>query len=329
MTGEKKLSAPILNFKKVNRKSASNTAAKIILGILRYAILLSIGYIVLYPLLYAVITSLRVPDSLYDPTRQWIPQTVTFSNLKEALKFLDYWKSLLVTLKTEVASALLEVLSCAVVAYGFARFNFKIKNACMGILFLTILVPAPMIIIPLVTNYAHLDVLGILGLFNRITGIDLRPNIINTELAFYLPSVLGVGLRSGIFIFIYIQFFKGLPRELEEAAYIDGAGPIKTFIKIALPSSGVVIITVLVFSLVWHWNDYFLAAMYMPAEKTLGVNIMNYETILQAYGLWKGAFDTNCYILAGCVLFTIPILVLYMFLQRGFIESIDRVGITG
>lgn len=329
MTGEKKLSAPILNFKKVNRKSASNTAVKIILGILRYAILLSIGYIVLYPLLYAVITSLRVPDSLYDPTRQWIPQTVTFSNLKEALKFLDYWKSLLVTLKTEVASALLEVLSCAVVAYGFARFNFKIKNACMGILFLTILVPAPMIIIPLVTNYAHLDVLGILGLFNMITGIDLRPNIINTELAFYLPSVLGVGLRSGIFIFIYIQFFKGLPRELEEAAYIDGAGPIKTFIKIALPSSGVVIITVLVFSLVWHWNDYFLAAMYMPAEKTLGVNIMNYETILQAYGLWKGAFDTNCYILAGCVLFTIPILVLYMFLQRGFIESIDRVGITG
>lgn len=329
MTGEKKLSAPILNFKRVNRKSAANTAVKIILGILRYAILLSIGYIVLYPLLYAVITSLRVPDSLYDPTRQWVPQAVTFSNLKEALKFLDYWKSLLVTLKTEVASALLEVLSCAVVAYGFARFNFKIKNACMGILFLTILVPAPMIIIPLVTNYAHLDVLGILGLFNRITGIDLRPNIINTELAFYLPSVLGVGLRSGIFIFIYIQFFKGLPRELEEAAYIDGAGPIKTFLKIALPSSGVVIITVLVFSLVWHWNDYFLAAMYMPAEKTLGVNIMNYETILQAYGFWKGAFDTNCYILAGCVLFTIPILVLYMFLQRGFIESIDRVGITG
>lgn len=329
MTENKKINTPVLDFKNINRKAIAFKTARIVYEILRYAILLSIGYIVLYPLLYAITTSLRIPDSLYDPTRQWVPEAFTLSNFKASIKYLNYWQSLLVTLKSEIVSALLEVLSCAVVAYGFARFNFKIKNICMGILFLTILVPAPMIIIPLVTNYSHLDILGMFGLLNKLTGIDLRPNIINTELAFYLPSILGVGLRSGIFIFIYIQFFKGLPRELEEAAYIDGAGPIKTFIKIALPSSGVVIITVVVFSLVWHWNDYFLAAMYMPAEKTLGVNIMNYESVLQSYGFWKGAFDTNCYILSGCVLFTIPILVVYMFLQKGFIESIDRVGITG
>ncbi len=300
-----------------------------VFGILRYAILLSIGYIVLYPLLYATITSFRVADTLQDPTRQWIPEVFTLSNFKDSIRFLDYWKTLLTTFETEIISALIEVVSCAVVAYGFARFDFKIKKICTAILFLTILVPAPMIIIPLVANYSHLDFLGILGLFNKISGIDLRPNIIDTNLAFYLPSIFAVGLRSGIFIFIYIQFFKGLPRELEEAAYIDGAGPIKTFLRIALPSSGVVIITVTVFSLVWHWNDYFLAAMYMPGKNTIGVAITKYEFILQSFGYWKGNNLATVYMLSACVLCVIPILVAYMFMQRGFIESVDRVGITG
>ncbi len=315
--------------KPVSKKSATKLISNTVYSILRYAVLLSIGYIVLYPLLYAAVTSFRLPDSLQDPTRQWIPEQFTWDNIKDSLKFLDYWKSLLLTLETEIVSALIEVVSCAVAAYGFARFNFKIKNVCMAILFITILVPAPMIIIPLVTNYSHLDILGILGLFNKISGIDLRPNMINTNLAFYLPSLFGVGLRSGIFIFIYIQFFKGLPRELEEAAYMDGAGPIKTFLKIALPSSGVVIITVTVFSLVWHWNDYFLASMYMPGERTLGVALMEYESILQGFGYWKGQNTATVYMLSGCILCVLPILIVYMFLQRGFIESVDRVGITG
>lgn len=113
------------------------------------------------------------------------------------------------------------------------------------------MVPAPMIIIPLVINFSKMDVLGILGLFQDVSGIDLRPNLLGTELTFYLPSLFAVGLRSGILIYIYIQFFKGLPSELEEAAWIDGAGPIRTFVSIAVPSSGVVILTVTIFSLIW------------------------------------------------------------------------------
>ncbi len=312
----------------ISSKRATRIAGNTIYGILRYVVLLSIGYIVLYPLLYAFVTSFRVSETLQDPTRQWILKEWTLENIKVSMDFLNYWKSLLKTVETEIVSALIEVVTCAVVAYGFARFDFKIKKICMAVLFLTILVPAPMIIIPLVTNYAHLDILGILGLFNKITGIDLRPNIVDTNLAFYLPSLFAVGLRSGIFIFIYIQFFKGLPRELEEAAYIDGAGPIKTFLRIALPSSGVVIITVLVFSLVWHWNDYILASMYMPGENVLGVSIMNFETIMQSHGIYMSNAGI-VYVLSACVLVITPLLIVYLFLQRGFIESIDRVGITG
>lgn len=311
------------------KKRMANKLVNVIYSLFRYLVLISIGYIVLYPLLYMLITALKPSASYNDPTRRWIPESITLDHFKGAYMFLDYGNALLRTFKTEIISAFLEIASCAVAAYGFARFKFKLKNFWMTVLFLTILVPSPMIIIPLVTNFSRLDFVGLLGLFYKVSGIDVRPNIIGTVFSFYLPSLLGVGLRSGILIYIYIQFFKGLPKELEEAAWIDGAGPITTFLKIAIPSSGVVIMTVTVFSLVWHWNDYYLSAMYMPSEKTLGVMITEYITILQGFGYWTGEYITKGYILAGCVLFIMPILIVYLILQRGFIESIDRVGITG
>ena len=303
--------------------------ADILYAIFRFVILISVGYIILYPLLYMIITSFRTTASYLDPTRQWIIKDLSLEHFKRAIEFLNYGKSFLLTIRTEMVSALLEIASCAVAAYGFARFKFKFKNFFTAVLFLTILVPAPMIIIPLVTNFAKTDFLGVLGLLYKLTGVDLRINLVGTVFTFYLPSLLGVGLRSGILIFIYMQFFKGLPKELEEAAMIDGAGPIKTFLKIAVPSSGVVIITVTVFSLVWHWNDYTLASMYMPGNRTLAVSIFDYQSILTSQGFYTDVPATKGYMLAGCVLFVAPMLILYLILQRGFIESIDRVGITG
>lgn len=321
-----KTSKEIFNrFAKIKKQNIGNA----FYAVFRFVILISVGYIILYPLLYMVVTSFRTTASYLDPTRQWIIKEVSLEHYKKSIDFLNYGKSFLLTIKTEMVGALLEIASCAVAAYGFARFKFKFKNFFTAILFLTILVPAPMIIIPLVTNFAKTDFLGILGLVYKLTGLDLRINLVGTVFTFYLPSLLGVGLRSGILIFIYIQFFKGLPKELEEAAMIDGAGPIKTFLKIAIPSSGVVIITVTVFSLVWHWNDYTLASMYMPGNRTLAVSIFDYQSILTSQGFYTDVPETKGYMLAGCVLFVAPMLILYLILQRGFIESIDRVGITG
>lgn len=200
----------------------------------------------------------------------------------------------------------------------------------MGGLFLTILVPETMIIIPRMINYSHMDVLGILGGFGKLTGIDLRPNLIGTVWAFYLPSLFAIGLRSGILIFIYMQFFKGLPYELEEAAWVDGAGPIRTFVSIALPSSGVVFITVILFAIIWHWNDTLLASMYLKKDYPLAVMLDRIVTTLESYG-YNGTQrpEVIAILMAACVLFVLPVLVLYMILQRWFIESIDRVGITG
>ena len=313
---------------KLQKKSMS-----ILYSIFRLVILLSIGFIIIYPLIYTIVTSLQSKYAFLNSTRVWIPTEFAIAeNYAAAFDAMEYMSSLWSTFKNELISAAIEIASCALVAYGLARFNFKMKNFYTAILFLTILVPEMMIIIPKMINYSHLDLFGILGIVNDISGVDLRPNILDTPWAFWLPSIFGVGLRSGILIYIYIQFFKGLPQELEEAAWVDGAGPFKTFLAIALPSSGVVILTVTVFSMIWHWNDSLLSGMYLSENFPLAGQVSRLpETLGSKYHIILSARDPQGigYLMAGCVLFIVPMLIVYMIIQRWFIESIDRVGITG
>ena len=313
---------------KLQKKSMS-----VLYSVFRLVILLSIGFIIIYPLIYTIVTSLQSKYAFLNSTRVWIPtEFAILENYSAAFDAMEYVSSFWSTIKNELLSAAIEIASCAIVAYGLARFNFKMKKFYTAILFLTILVPEMMILIPRMINYSHLDLFGILGLIENLTGAELRPNILDTPWAFWLPSIFGVGLRSGILIYIYIQFFKGLPQELEEAAWVDGAGPFRTFLSIALPSSGVVILTVTVFSMIWHWNDSLLSGMYMSGDFPLAGQISTLpQTLGSKYHIILSARDPQGigYLMAGCVLFIVPMLVVYMIIQHWFIESIDRVGITG
>ncbi len=302
-----------------------------VVSVLRLLILLAIGYIIIYPLFYMIMTSLKAREAFYASSRVWIPNILDPAySYSMAIKATDFWNSLKSTVVHELFAAIIEVVSCAVAAYGFARFEFRWKKLFMAGLFLTILIPETMIMIPRMANYSRMDILGIFGGINRLTGIDLRLNLIGTPWAFYLPSVFAMGLRSGILMFIYIQFFKGLPQELEEAAWVDGAGPIRTFILIALPSSGVAFITVSLFAVIWHWNDTLLSAMYLKSDYPLAVMLDRIAVTLESYG-YSGAQrpELMAILMAACVLFVAPVLILYMILQRWFIESIDHVGIKG
>ena len=308
------------------------TLPAVLTSVFRMVMLIAIGYVIIYPLLYMVVTSLVSRNGFFNSSRVWIPESISpLFNYKTAWELLDYTVSFFATLKYEIVSALIEVAACAVTAYGFARFKFKGKSLLLGVLFLTILVPDMLVIIPRMANYSKFDPLGILELIHKLTGTDLRPSLLGSVAAFYLPSLFSMGLRSGIIIFIYMQFFSSFPKELEEAAWIDGAGPIRTFLKIAVPSSGVVITTVVVFSLIWHWNDYLLCAMYLNDEYPLAMALNMLPTNLTTMGYYLNPEtpETLAFQMAGCVLFVAPMLLLYMILQRRFIESIDRVGITG
>ncbi len=292
---------------KIQKKTQS-----ILFSILRLAFLIIVGYIVLYPLLYMFCQSMKTRADFMDISHQWIPMEYTMEHFGQALKAMDFWTAMTKTLYLQMISAGLEIFMCAFIAYGFARFKFPSKGVATFLLILSLLVPLQLYPFGLAINYR------ILGIFD-------------TPFSYWLPALFGVGIRSGMLIYIYQQFFIGLPLELEEAAYVDGAGPVRTYFSIALPSSSVVVVTVSVLSIIWHWNETYLARMcFMDENRPLSVMMNNFGTLLTMYlKINSGEPEYPAVVSCGCLLFLAVPLIFYMIIQRQFIKSIDRVGITG
>ena len=314
---------------KIGFKRKVKGLKSVLYSIFRLIILLAVSYIIIYPLLYMLSSALKTASAFQDPGVLWIPKVLTSANFKNAIEAMNFKNALFSTLRLEVVSAVIETAACAVTAYGLARFNFPGKKLITVMLVFLIVVPSQMLVIPMTVNFSQLDFFGILKALGTVTDKELRPNILDTSWCFYLPSLFSVGLRSGILIYIYHQFFLGLPKELEEAAWIDGSAPPRTFLCIALPSSTVAVITVFVLSRVWHWNDYYLAVMYTSENFPLAVSLASLPQKLSLLGIWPGNILNTTGVMAGCVMFVTPILLFYLILQRKFIKSIDRVGITG
>lgn len=284
---------------------------EIVISLARILFLSIVGYIVLYPLLYMFVSAIKDMDALLDMEHIWVPVSFSFESFNEVFRLMNFGNALKQTLLVQVLSAAIEVFVCAFIAYGFARFKFKGKPIFTFFLILSLLVPIQMYSLSMSINFRNL-------------------HIFSTPFVYWLPSLFGVGIRSGMMIFIYQQFFIGLPKELEDAAYIDGAGPVKTYFRIALPSSSVVITTVSVLSFVWHWNEYHLATLSFLSEDAPLSMVMNFLTVyLQQIGIYKGWPEYSTLVSAACLMFIVIPLVLYMIFQRKFVRSIDRVGITG
>lgn len=302
---------------------------RIVVALCRYIFLIAFSYVLLYPLFYLIVHAVQNPIDYFDPTVQWIPKNFTLENFKLGIEVLDFWKSMKSTLLVQIVSALMQVVSCGIAAYGMARFRFKGKKLVTGLLMLNILVPSTMIIIPSYLNFRNVDFFGILNLLGNITGKDLTINLLNTPFVFYLPALFGVGLQSGLVIYIFQQFFKSFPKELEEAAYLDGLGPLGTFFRIVVPSSKVVIMTTTILSVIWHWNEYYLPSMYLSKDYPLAVKIHDIFTIFYGAGYDKYDAITINASMAACLLFLLPPLIMYLLLQKKFIKSIAQSGIVG
>lgn len=293
----------------------------------RYVFLILISYIILYPLFAMIALSIQSRHDIMDSGVHWISNSPSFENFRLAFEALEYPSALLNTVIVSGVSAFLEIFSCAIAAYGFARFQFKEKNFLFGLVLLTAIVPVQILVIPLFLNYKYFSFGGILNLVYQITGTEypVYPDLTDSPLTFWLPSLFGVGLRSGLFIFIYRQFFMGLPKELEEASWIDGASPLKTFFRVIIPSSGVVFLTVSIFSIIWHWNEYYESVIFFTNTYPLAVTLSNITVTLETLGMSVYIGGVS----AGCLLFIAPMLIMFLFLQRKFTQSIDRVGIVG
>ena len=302
-------------------KKILKRVVSILVSTARWIFLIAVGYIALYPIFVMLSNSLMTMEDVLDQSVVYIPKTLTLENFKTAIEKLNFLPALKSTLLIPVLSGMIEVVTCAITAYGFARFKFREKNLLFGLVIATIAVPTTLLMIPQYTGFYNFDPIKVIALFNKATGKHLQINLLNTGFTMWLPSVFSVGLRSGVFIFIYRQFFKGLPKEFEEAAYVDGANPLTAFIRVIVPSSTVAIVTVTVFSLVWHWNEYYTTNMFLLDDNrplSVMLKIIAGNTQL-----------ANGVRMAAALIFIVPVLAIYLVLQRKFIKSIDKVGIVG
>lgn len=317
----------LLKDKKSNLE-IKKSLTKAAIAIFRFAMLIAVGYTVLSPLFQFISNSLKDGADFMNTSVSWIPTKFFFQNYIDAFYVMDYVKTFLNTIIVMVLSAVLEVAACGVAAYGFARFKFPERKILYALLLVTILVPVRMTFLAQYVNFSSFDFFGLTSIIGKIIGKDLSINLINTPFTFILPSIFGVGYQSGLFVMIYMQFLKGIPKELEEAAWIDGAGPIGTYVRIILPSSGVAILTVTILSIIWHWNEYYLTALYFNENQPMAVVLSG---IMEQIKL-RGGENINSptgVAMASCILFMLPVLIMYLILQKKFIKSIDSVGIVG
>lgn len=295
---------------------------KHLIRLVTYIVLLDLAYVFLYPFMYMIITSLKTNADLYDTTVNWIPRTLKFENYKLAYDAISYKLNVKNSIIYTFFGTIGHLLSCSFIGYGFARYEFRGKRLLFGILLFAIIVPTQAIIVPLFLMYSNMG-------------------IINTYLPVVLPTFFGLGLRGGLFVFIFRQFFQGLPKELEDAARIDGCGFLKAYYRIVLPISKAVLLVTLVLSLVWHWNDFYEPEFFAgrPSMQTLPVSLQILIPLLESpariaqlmrdTGLTDmEAVINNAVFMAATFMSIAPILVIYMFLQKKFMQGVERTGLV-
>lgn len=317
---------------KVKEFLKSKHIPKFFVALARHIFMIGISYVVLYPLMYMVSNAIKPVDQFYDPSIVWIPKGFTWDNFLVVSLVIDLKTVIMNTLVIEILPAFISAAVCMMIGYALARFDFPGKKLVMAGLILTIIVPQQTIATSLYAVFRQFDFFGILGLLHNVIPSVEPINLIGTHWVTILPSLLGVGLKSGIFIFIYMQFFNGLPKELQEAAAIDGCGPFHTFVKIIVPTAQNISIAVLLLAIVWNWNDYYTPSMFIRTKDTIATAMAAFQKNLENLhnmGLNVDIQTAQTQVQAACLIAIIPLVVLYVFLQRRFSEGIENSGLTG
>lgn len=281
------------------------------LKIFSYIVLVELGFIFLLPLLFMVSTSTKSLADLLDSSVVWLPNGVYWDNFVVAYNNLNF----AVTLKNSFMMAILpmigQVLSCAIAGYGLGRYQFRGSKLIFALVLLCLIIPPQTIIISLYSLFSELE-------------------WINTYLPFVVPAFFGQGLRGALFMLIFTQFFKGLPKELDEAARIDGAGALRVFLTVMLPLAKPAMFVVAMFSLVWNWNDNYMASFFVnsPEMRPLSTQLDSMNGTFNMGGGVENGLN-EAVMMAGCILVVLPLFIVYILGQRYLVEGVERTGLAG
>jgi multiple sugar transport system permease protein len=309
-----------------NTRGKTITRAKSFLfSLFRFALVIGVAYIILAPLIGIAARSFFSNDDHFNPMVYIVPQNPTLERYEVAVSVMNYFGTLGRNAAYVVSLAAIQAFVCSMVGYGFARFKFPLKNLLFGCVIVMIVMPTHVVMLPLYMLFQNFDPLGLATLLN-----GSPQNILASPLPMFIMTLFAAGLRSGLYIFIFNQFFRGLPMEIEEAAHIDGAGSFYTYFRVMLPNAAPSLITVLIFSVVWQFNDKFYAQLFsLPPSIALSKQLSGLQASVTNLYQLRDPSLTTLYLYAGVVLMIVPLLLMYIILQRRFIEGVERSGIVG
>ena len=314
-----------------SRYIAKTKAKKAVISIVRGLLLFGLCFMIIQPMLTRFGLSLMEERDLYDSTIVLLPRHVTLENFRIVFTLTSFPKSMLNTLWTSLLVSVLQVISCTLVGYGFARYDFPLKRFWFGCVIALIVIPPQTISTSLYTFFTQFDILGLVRLFNGGNTINLRGSV----LPYALMCATCMGLKDGLYIYMLRQYFRGIPKSLEEAAFVDGCSTMHTFLRIMLPDAMPTVLSCFLFSFVWQWTDLFytrnfLSTSYRPIFST------ELSTIVSRMSRYFSADASKPIVVPvgrqqqlisiGVLICCIPLVILYIFTQRTFVQSIAMSG---
>lgn len=300
-----------------------------------YVLLVGISYVIIYPFISKLASSIMCRDDFVDATVLLVSKNPTLATYKAIIVDNKYFTAMLNTAILSGSTALIQMFITCLIAYGFAKFRFRGNKLLFLFVILTMIVPHSTLKLAMFMKFRYFDIFGI---FNFLGGgvfesIEILPfteiSMINTYAPFIILSITGLAFKNGLYIFMLRQFFNGVPDELEESAYIDGAGTFRTFIQIILPLSVPMLVTVFMFAFSWQWTDsYYINTFFTSSGPYTMRDIIKIPSSLDTDYAGGTMFSTAITNTCG-ILILIPLIIIYCFAQKSLVQGIERSGITG
>ncbi|HAN44791.1 MAG TPA: sugar ABC transporter permease [Ruminococcaceae bacterium] len=277
--------------------------SKLINNIVLALIFVFVGVVLLFPIVWMFLATFKTNEEIFG-TVALLPKSFSLDSYIQGWKGngqVSYAKFFLNTFALVVPTTVLTVMSCSFVAYGFARFRFPFKKILFMILISTLMLPNSVIIIPRYT------------LFNKFGWI-------NTYMPFYVPALLAC---YPFFIFMMVQFLRGLPKDLDESAYLDGCGTFRVFTQILLPLLKPALFSAALFQFLWTYNDYFNSLIFINSVKKYTISLaLRMSLDAESIVIWSR-------VMAMSFLAVLPLIILFFLAQRYFVEGIATTGMKG
>lgn len=293
---------------KIKKKTASGAYS-----LLRFVLIFGLAFIILRPIIYRFLLAFMNPSDLLDSSVSMIPKNWSTYYWKVALEGLELLKSVPNTLFLSAGVAILQVISCLLVGYGLGRFKFPGSNLAFVLVIIIMLIPNQVIGTAQYLGFVY---------------FDIGPWTLNLADSFWPMFILaftGLGIKEGLYIYLFKEQFAAMPKNLEEAAYIDGAGVFKTFLTVMLPNVRTTIATVFLFSFCWQWTDQTYSGLYLAGTEVLATQISH---VTVKVGLTVDQYGMIIARGAATLIIMIPLLLLFVFCQKFLVQSIARTGLS-